>query len=194
MKKEYLIGIPILLLCVIIVFIATGNIACIDNTFYKLIVHKDYLTAIFKFLTNFGSTLYIVIFCIILFFIYKNKKEVFNLYGLILISTILNNVLKLIFKRPRPNLVHLVPENTYSFPSGHSMAAMTLYGFLIYLIWKSKIKKELKIASITALSLLILLIGFSRIYLNVHYFSDVIGGFCCSIILLYIFIKWTKIE
>jgi len=83
-------------------------------------------------------------------------------------------------------------ESTFSFPSGHSMAAMTFYGFLIYMIYKSNMSKTFKILLISLLSILILSIGVSRIYIGVHYFSDVITGFLCSIIIIYLYLKITK--
>lgn len=192
LKKEYLIGIPIFLVVIGMILVATGKILVLDNWVYSIIPHNDFLTNILKFITNFGSTLYIVVICILLLLFYKPKKELVYLYGVLIISTILNNVIKLIFRRPRPELMTimgLANESTFSFPSGHAMASMTFYGFLIYMIWKKEMNKNLKIALISILSLLILLIGFSRIYLCVHYFSDVFIGFMCSIIVLYFYIR-----
>ena len=80
----------------------------------------------------------------------------------------------------------------YSFPSGHSMISMAFYGLIIYYVWKNV--KNIKIRNITCilLSILILLIGISRIYLGVHYASDVLGGFIISIAYLIVFITITN--
>lgn len=77
----------------------------------------------------------------------------------------------------------------YSFPSGHSMVSMAFYGYLVYLIYKYVKNKYIKWTSITLLSILIFLIGISRIYLGVHYTSDVVGGFLISIAYLIIYIN-----
>ena len=109
-----------------------------------------------------------------------------------MISTSINNILKLVFARPRPMLMPFVTEKSYSFPSGHAMASMTFYGYLIYMLWNSKLEKKWKIIGSIFLGLLIVTIGYSRIYLNVHYISDVLAGYMISIIVLYVYIKFKK--
>lgn len=68
---------------------------------------------------------------------------------------------------------------------------MTFYGYLIYMVWNSKLEKKWKVIISTILSILILAIGYSRIYLYVHHISDILAGFLVSSILLYSFIKIT---
>jgi len=192
MKKECLIFVPIVVLLTIIILLSTGNISFIDNPYYKVVIHNETLTSIFKFITDFGDFQYIIIISILLLIFYKKKEDLSNLYIVLIISTLLNRYLKLIFERPRPELTHFVEEHSYSFPSGHSMAAMTFYGYIIYMVLKSNLNKKYKVALITILSLLILTIGYSRIYLNVHYISDVLAGFMFSIIILFTYIKIQK--
>lgn len=194
-KKDYLILIPILLILVNMVLVATNNFVAIDNFVYDHIFRTNWLTSMLLFFTKFGSTTYIVGLCILFLIFYKNKKQLLDLYGAIILSTILNNVIKIIFRRPRPvlmTILNLAYEDTYSFPSGHAMATMTFYGFLIYMIYKSHWQKPYKIVGITLLSLLIFLVGFSRIYVGVHYFSDVFTGFLCSFVFLFFYIKAIK--
>lgn len=192
MKKNCLILIPIVILLTIIGLLSTNNLYFVDNLYYKVVMYNKNITNIFKLITNFGDVFVIGAIGILLLIFYKNKKDILNLYLIFIISTILNRGLKILFIRPRPEFKQLVEETGYSFPSGHSMAAMTFYGFIIYLILKSKLNKKIKTISTIILSLLIILIGYSRVYLNVHYISDVIAGFMFSIILLFIYIKVQK--
>ena len=106
-----------------------------------------------------------------------------------MIITILNQLLKRILQRPRPTEYRIIEETGYSFPSGHSMISMAFYGYLIYLIYKYVKNKYIKWISIVLLSILICAVGISRIYLGVHYTSDVLGGFLISISYLIIYIS-----
>ncbi len=189
MKKNYLIVIESLLLLTIIGLLLTDKVYFIDNVYNWIVVHNSFLTKVLKIVTNLGSLFGILFLCILLFIFYKEKKDLLYLYGAIVLSTILNNILKIIFRRPRPMLPHLVEENSFSFPSGHASAVMTFYGYLIYMIWQSTLQKKLKIIFSIFLTIIILMVGYSRVYLNVHYVSDVLSGFMLSLIFLDIFIK-----
>ena len=142
---------------------------------------SDSLTSFFKFVTDLGdrNTYLIIIAVLIIFFWvkFKNWKLILQITGILILSSLSNVALKRVINRSRPSLEHLVNVNTLSFPSGHSMSAMAFYGFLIYLCLISKIPAVLKMLLITILSILILSIGLSRIYLGVHYPSDVAAGF-----------------
>ena len=107
----------------------------------------------------------------------------------LVIITGLNQILKHILQRPRPTEFRIIEETGYSFPSGHSMVSMAFYGYLVYLIYKYVKNKYIKWISITLLSILICSIGVSRIYLGVHYTSDVLSGFLISISYLVIYIS-----
>ena len=99
------------------------------------------------------------------------------------------NIRKHIIRRARPEGIALIEETGFSFPSGHSMVGFAFYGFIIYLIYKSNLKKQIKILLITLLSLLIFNIGLSRIYLGVHYVTDVLTGYMLGLICLIGFIE-----
>ena len=188
----------------IILFIClVGFLAIAEDVFHKEIMMKDiigyklvstflisdFATPIAKFITNFGGAIFLIIATIILFVLIKNKKIGFSIISNLVIVTILNQLLKNILQRPRPNEFRIVEETGYSFPSGHSMASMAFYGYLIYLIYKYVKNKYLKWTLIVLLGILICTIGISRIYLGVHYTSDVLGGFLISISYLVIYIS-----
>lgn len=188
----------------IILFIClVGFLAIAEDVFHKEIMMKDiigyklvstflisdFATPIAKFITNFGGAIFLIIATIILFILIKNKKIGFSIISNLAVVTILNQLLKNILQRPRPTEFRIVEETGFSFPSGHSMVSMAFYGYLIYLIYRYVKNKYLKWILIVLLSILICTIGISRIYLGVHYTSDVLGGFLISISYLVIYIS-----
>ena len=159
---------------------------------YKIVstfLISDFATPIAKFITNFGGAIFLVIATITLFIVIKNKKIGISILSNLAIVTVLNQLIKRILQRPRPTEYRIIEETGYSFPSGHSMISMAFYGYLIYLIYKYAKNKYIKWTSIILLSILICSIGISRIYLGVHYTSDVLGGFLISISYLIIYIS-----
>lgn len=169
----------------------------IDSAIYNFIHQftSDNLTRFFKFITNLISIPFICFVCfifVVVSFIKKDYKYcpfvVCNLLFIILINTIL----KYIYTRPRPEFM-LIDEYGYSFPSGHAMVSMAFYGLFIYILFHTKINKYLKYILSALVFILIMMIGISRIYLNVHYVSDVIAGFAVSVIYLIFFTKFMKI-
>ena len=163
-----------------------------DIVGYKLVstfLISDFATPIAKFITNFGGAIILIVLAFMLFIFIKNKKIGVSIISNLAIITVLNQLLKRIVQRPRPTEFRIVEESGYSFPSGHSMVSMAFYGYLIYLIYKHVKNKYLKWISIILLSILICSIGISRIYLGVHYTSDVLGGFFISISYLIIYIS-----
>ena len=163
-----------------------------DIVGYKLVstfLITDFATPIAKFITNFGGAIILIVLAFMLFIFIKNKKIGVSIISNLAIITVLNQLLKIIVQRPRPTEFRIVEESGYSFPSGHSMVSMAFYGYLIYLIYKYVKNKYLKWISIILLSILICFIGISRIYLGVHYTSDVLGGFFISISYLIIYIS-----
>ncbi|RYD82210.1 MAG: phosphatase PAP2 family protein, partial [Sphingobacteriales bacterium] len=102
---------------------------------------------------------------------------------------------KAVFHRARPADIGYYIEKNYSFPSGHSTTAMAMYGFLIYCLMREQYKRSAKIIIAIAGILLILTTGFSRIYLGVHFLSDVLGGFLLGIIWVIFgisLVEWNK--
>jgi undecaprenyl-diphosphatase len=142
------------------------------------------LTAIMKFFTFIGSTSVVIILSlVILFFLYKvlnHRLELILFSAAIAGSGVLNELLKHSFHRLRPHLHRLIDATGYSFPSGHAMTAFTLYGLLSFLLWRHISGKWGRGLLIFFSIVMILAIGISRIYLGVHYPSDIIGGYLAS--------------
>ncbi len=112
-------------------------------------------------------------------FLFIKRKWALGLFFLLSsgVGSLFNVLLKNIFKRQRPDIHRLITENSYSFPSGHSMGAFIFYGAIAYIILHYAHKKAAKTFGIVLMAVFILLIGTSRVYLGVHYPSDVIGGY-----------------
>lgn len=164
-----------------------GKLDVLGYNFVSEHLISDNITPIAKAVTQLGGVIGLITIAIILSIVIKNKKISIFIWINLVISTLLNQMLKHIIQRPRPTEFRIIDESGYSFPSGHSMVSAAFYGFLIYLIYKNVKNKYLKWSLITGLGLLIILIGTSRIYLGVHYTSDVLAGFLISISYLIIF-------
>ncbi len=162
-----------------------------DIKMHELIVinlRSDFLTVIMKFITNFGDTIILFLVTLAILLLIKNKKYgLITFFNLIIIFG-LNSGFKMIVRRSRPTGYQLIDQGGYSFPSGHSAISLAFYGLLIYFIWISKLSIKIKRILTIILSILIVLIGFSRIYLGVHYASDVLAGYIFATIYLIIFI------
>jgi undecaprenyl-diphosphatase len=146
-----------------------------------------------KIITNIGSVVGVLTIFIISIIVFKDKTTRIMLLSNITLIGILSLVLKTIFSRERPLESIIKMPTSYSFPSGHTFFAVGFYGLIVYFISKSNIKKSIKTLLIIISSLLIFLIGFSRIYLGVHHFTDVIGGLIYGLLILIIFINTYQI-
>lgn len=188
-NKKYYIPFTLLVLFIInSILVINNKYVSIDDSVHNFIMKfsSEMTTKFMKIFTFLGSTPFITLLCVLVFVIllYKKQKEyAYKCAGILVISTLINNIVKVIVRRPRPEYITVV-ENTFSYPSGHTMASVTLYGFLIYFILKSKISKTYKIVFSIVLGIIPVLVGISRIYLGAHYFSDVFGGVLLSIMLL----------
>ena len=190
-KKNILTIILGIILIILTILVCLGYTESFDTFCYNLVTFKmnDTWTNIFKVITFLGSTLFIILACLFffVFFILKGEKsKSFIVSSVVIISTILNNLIKVIIRRKRPLVLALVTEKSFSYPSGHMMASVSLYGILFYLVYKSNLNKKLKIFLECFLIILPILIGISRIYLGAHFASDILGAALTSLILLLI--------
>ena len=141
-----------------------------------------------------GDVIIFIAAIVALFLIIKGRKRNFFALWIILIGSILSAyILKLNIQRPRP-LGGIVEETLSSFPSAHAVLSAAFYGFLIYLILQSSKNKSFKFFSSAILLILIILIGFSRLYLGVHYLSDVMAGYLLGGLWLLAGIKLAKLK
>ena len=190
-KKLYLSIFFLLLFIVDMILVVMGKTVVFDDEIHLTVIScmSEFMSSFMRVMTFCGSTVFMICLCLALFIIFlikKRKNIAFSTAGILIVSTIVNNVVKWIIRRPRPEYM-IVEEKSFSFPSGHMMASVTLYGFIIYLINKSNIKPLHKTIFSTLLTILIILVGTSRIYLGAHFASDILGGACLSLSLLFLF-------
>ena len=187
MKKRLIILLSLFVILTICVL--SGVTEVIDYNIYNILSTNEitFLTAFSNVVTSFASSQAIIIITLILIFLLNTNHERIFVIINTLISAGIVILSKNIFLRERP-LIGSELLSSYSFPSGHSLIATTYYGFLIYLLRRSKCKEEYKIIGTTLLSTLIVLICLSRIFLSVHYVTDVIGGVILGLIILLVLI------
>ena len=190
-RRFYVMSISLLLFLILAILVLKHDYLEIDIYGYNFIssnIISDKITPIIKILTNFGGGLFLILLAI---FSYKFIKDKRFFYGIIInlsMSISLNLFLKLLLQRNRPVTNRIINEIGYSFPSGHSMVSMAFYGFIIYLVYVYCNNKKIKWPVILFLICIILIIGLSRVYLGVHYLSDVLAGFCFSLAYLIVYI------
>ncbi|GGD81314.1 phosphatase PAP2 family protein [Paenibacillus nasutitermitis] len=161
---------------------------------------NDYFTRIAKTLSFIGSSSVTIplalSIAVVLAIVLKHRREIILFVGTLLGSWLLNATLKSLYQRARPDIHRIVTEAGFSFPSGHSMSAFSLYGILTYLLWRHLPSRGWRIALILFSLCMVLGIGLSRIYLGVHYPSDVIGGYwvsaCWVTLCIRLFMIWQK--
>ena len=185
MRNRIIICILALFLWTILVL--TDNIEWFDSIVYETItlIKSDRMTNVMKLFTSFCDVKLMVILSLIslLGLIWKRKESIY-LVGTLGLATILNLGLKNIFTRERPTILRLIEETGFSYPSGHAMGSMAFYGSIIVIVKNLKIDKKYKYIINSILGFIILMVGISRIYLGVHYPSDILGGWLISFILL----------
>lgn len=176
-KKIIFCSVIFLMLILITIIMLIDKEMVIDEAIYNFIFNCrcKFLDNYFTFVTHFGDTLFILGFVLLFALVCRNINGLF-----LLISTgnsaILTLIFKQIFLRTRPEHLRLIEQGGYSFPSGHAMVSVCVYGYLLALALQIK-NKVLKYIVVSLLFILIVSIGISRIYVGVHYPTDVIAGY-----------------
>lgn len=161
--------------------ILENNILLLDYSITNFIYNfrNPTLTTIMLFFTSLGSglALFSLSLIMILYLSSIRKKDVLIYLSILYSGVVINLLLKLFFLRPRPDNFPLIHENGLSFPSGHAMNSFVFFAAFSYFILRETKNVKLTIIISFISIIIILFIGISRIYLGVHYPSDVVGGF-----------------
>lgn len=163
--------------------VESSPIVKLDNSFAQFLYSQrvPWLANAFYFITNFANQLTIIILLVIFLIYLSFKKEVAYIYSIlvaVLGTEISVYIIKILINRPRPIIdITYYVEKSQSFPSGHSAMATAFFGFIAYYLTCHIKERDKKTAVLLLGILLVLLIGFSRLYLIVHFLSDVLGGF-----------------
>lgn len=181
------------ILCLLTFFLIAYNLEFlqpVDEEISRFIskLRSPVITLNMRVISNLASPFVLIIGSVILAFLVRQRRLWVPIFLNLTFSVILNLGLKELYARPRPSVVsQLISERGFSFPSGHSMGAAAFYGFIIYIVCGSKLKSITK-RFLTVLCLTVIsLIGLSRVYLGVHYPTDVLGGFLFSSLYLMMF-------
>lgn len=161
------------------------ELAAFDGAFTGILFsRRSPLATIFmRYITDLGSTVTVTIIPVLVTIIGLKRWRALDvlLYDLCLGGALgLSELLKYIFQRSRPLHPWLASAGGYSFPSGHALLSMTLYGFLAYLIIRNTQWSRWRKPAVSGLLLIPLLVGISRVYLGVHYPSDVLAGWSAA--------------
>lgn len=146
-------------------------------------------TEVLLWLTQLGNWKVIILWSIglsLFLLLWHNKKFIISLWVSLLGAEVLALLGKLIVQRERPAGLAVYAEDSFSFPSGHATVTMVFWGFLAYIIWRTVSNRTIRLNTLFFSVLVILGVGFSRLYLGVHYLSDVLGGYVLGIIWLII--------
>lgn len=152
------------------------------------------LTNFFKIITNVGDVYFFSAFILLFFLVVRNRVILFSMISNLINVYVYSVIFKNVYRRERPLFNLIEKPSDFSFPSGHTMCSVAFYGFVIYLVSKYIKNKVLRCFLYFLLVLIILIIGFSRIYLNVHFTTDVIGGAILGSVCLLMIINYVKIR
>ena len=184
-SKKTMIGVGLLggslLIFIIVAYaVATGTASGFDNPIRNFIygLRAEGLNTLMEGITYLGNWQSVTIVCLLLL-AYDKTRIPFGVLGatVAITDSLLNKGLKMLFERARPDdILPLIEQGGYSFPSGHAVTSMAFYGILLFLVQTRMEDRKKANALSLVLLLLIVLIGPSRIYLGVHYPTDVLAG------------------
>lgn len=172
--------------------VGEGELNKIDRAAYWLIVEHlrfDWLTPVMEAFSAIATPMTLLVLLLTIAAFAPGVRPGWCCTCNLACVLVLNQVLKFIIQRPRPSGFRLVDVSGYSFPSGHSMVSMAFFGLLVWLVWKYEKDKRMRFWLSLGFSAIIVMMGISRIYLGVHYATDVIAGFCLSVVWLALYTR-----
>jgi undecaprenyl-diphosphatase len=195
-KHIWLVAVSVILFVMLALYVRAGITVGFEGWVYSETVEhmSPVMTDIVKGITHIGDASVVMAFCILLIIIPKTRKTIaLPVSSAVILSALLNIVLKELFARERPDILRLINETSYSFPSGHAMINATLYTMLIIMVFKF-IKSPPRIWGLSLLCIMLILsIGFSRVYLGVHYAGDIIGGWIIGFaVTILVYVLWKR--
>lgn len=173
------------LICFLLIAFLRSSFSTVDANVnsWAVSIQSTAFTQIAK-LIHYGFdtiALFIITLLIAVYLLYKHyRTDALLLVGAMLGDFVIVAIVKRLIHSARP-LNGIIQETGFSFPSGHAMAAVVLLGLLTYFIWQHFKSRNVKILSGVLFILVSLVVGFSRIYLNVHWLSDVVGAYALGI-------------
>jgi undecaprenyl-diphosphatase len=188
-NHHYGLYIPIvffILFCLPVISINMAWLNFFDQTIMSFVqgMEKHFLTNIMLLFTTIGSFKFLaglsIVTVMVLLYKVQNHSEFLLFFVVVLGTPVLNHSLKELFHRIRPDLHPLIEIGGYSFSSGHAMNSFAIIGIITFFLWKHLPLQSLRIALLIVNSGIIFLIGINRIYLGVHYPSDILGGYLAS--------------
>ena len=204
-SAKLLLSLLFLILALFVFFVITDEIILekeenidlyIFHFFQKYLI-KDSLTGSMYAITQLSSAPFVKVaypFLLVVLLLFKMYRKAIFIFAAGVGGLLMIYGMKMFFARPRPPYPLLYKEESFSFPSGHATFGFIFYGTLAYFIWLTDLPKIWKYIAMTFLIALSLTIGFSRVYLRVHYPSDVLGGFCLGyfwlFLMIFAFRKW----
>lgn len=183
-KRVAIVAACAIVFLVLLEDVLEGGLIKLDEAAYVLIVEHlrtDWLTPIMESISALATPVTLMVMLLLIVAFAPGRRPGACCALNLALVVVLNQVLKFLVQRPRPEGFRLAAETGFSFPSGHSMAAMAFFGLLIWMVWHYERDRAVRIGCSVALAALIVAVGVSRIYLGVHYASDVVAGFCVSL-------------
>ena len=191
-KRMIICAIYLVLFIILSILVFTKVTAPLDAAVESFIlgIRNDKLTTTMRIFTNISSSyaLIVITLLIALIALIKNKKIPYNTTINLITVFLLSQIAKNIFRRPRPTEEFLTHASGFSYPSGHTMVSFAFFAFITYSLCEKTNNKLYKTILKIGTPILIIIIGFSRIYLGVHYTTDIIAGYLLGMAYLMIFL------
>lgn len=178
-RNLWLVVVPITLFMVLAICIEADIATHFEGwAYHEAVEHMSpFLTAAMKGITHLGDSASVTILCLTTFLVPKLRKTIaLPVSTAVIVSAVSNIILKHIFARNRPDILRLISETGYSFPSGHAMVNAAFYSMLIFMVFRYEKSNPKKILISLFFFAVAVLIGVSRVYLGVHFAGDVLGG------------------